>query len=313
MTRAGRRVLVVGGAGFVGAAAVRELLAEGWRVAVMDPARREVPEGAEALAGSIEDAAAIRAAIEASQPDAVACFAAYGGSGGGLSRAAEAEADRAFAVNVLGFRRLLAEVAAAGIRRVVWTSSTVVLGAAASEARVDEDAPRLPLGTYALTKVLAEDVADFMRRVHGLEITGLRIPLMLGPGLWYDGAASWVKRLVDEAAPGAAPEITAPGILFDAMHAADLGRLVAQLLAGDAPREPIYHVAGFTTDAATLARDMARIVPGYAPRLRIEAPPVVFPLVDEARLVRDTGFAIRHDAEGVLRDMLANRSRSKVA
>jgi UDP-glucose 4-epimerase len=308
-----RRVLVVGGAGFVGAAAVRELLAEGWRVAVMDPAPREVPEGAEALAGSIEDAGAIRAAIEASKPDAVACFAAYGGSGGGLSRAAEAEADRAFAVNVLGFRRLLAEVAAAGIRRVVWTSSTVVLGAAASQARVDEDAPRLPLGIYALTKVLAEDVADFMRRVRGLEITGLRIPLMLGPGLWYDGAASWVKRLVDEAAPGAAPEIAAPGISFDAMHAADLGRLVAQLLAGDAPREPVYHVAGFTTDAATLARDMARIVPGYAPRLRIEAPPVVFPLVDEARLVRDTGFAIRHDAEGVLRDMLANRSRSKAA
>jgi UDP-glucose 4-epimerase len=200
------------------------------------------------------------------------------------------------------------EVAAAGIKRVVWTSSTVVLGAAASEARVDEDAPRLPLGTYALTKVLAEDVAEFMRRVHGLEITGLRIPLMLGPGLWYDGAASWVKRLVDQE-----PEITAPGIPFDAMHAADLGRLVAQLLGGAAPREPVYHVAGFTTDAASLARNMARIVPGYAPRLRIEAPPVVFPLVDEARLVRDTGFAIRHDAEGVLRDMLANRNRSKAA
>jgi UDP-glucose 4-epimerase len=227
MTGAGRRALVVGGAGFVGAAAVRELLAEGWRVAVMDPAPRAVPAGAEALAGSIEDAASIRAALEASKPDAIACFAAYGGSGGGLSRAAEAEADRAFAVNVLGFRRLLVEVAAAGIKRVVWTSSTVVLGAAVSEARVDEDAPRLPLGTYALTKVLAEDVAEFMRRVHGLEITGLRIPLMLGPGLWYDGAASWVKRLVDQE-----PEIAAPGIPFDAMHAADLGRLVAQLLAG---------------------------------------------------------------------------------
>lgn len=299
------RVLVVGGAGFVGAAAVRELLAEGWRVAVMDPTTRAIPEGAEALAGSIEDAASIRAALGAFRPDAVACFAAYGGSGGGLSRAAEGEADRAFAVNVLGFRRLLAEIAAAGIRRVVWTSSTVVLGAAASEVRVDEDAPRLPLGTYALTKVLAEGVAEFMRRVHGLEITGLRIPLMLGPGLWYDGAASWVKRLVDRER-----EITAPGIPFDAMHVADLGRLVAQLLAGPPPREPIYHVAGFTTDAAALVQTMSRIVPGYAPRLRIETPPVVFPLVDEARLVRDTGFAIRHDAESVLRDMLAKRSQA---
>lgn len=308
MTGEGRRVLVLGGAGFVGAAAVRALLAEGWRVAVMDPAPRRVPAGAEAIAGSIEDAASIRAALEAAKPDAVACFAAYGGSGGGLSRAAEAEADRALAVNVLGFRRLLAEVAAAGIRRVIWTSSTVVLGAATSEARVDEDAPRRPLGTYALTKVLAEDVAEFMRRVHGLEITGLRIPLMLGPGLWYDGAASWVKRLVDRE-----PEIAAPGMPFDAMHVADLGRLVAQLLAGPPPREPVYHVAGFTTDAAALAGAMARIAPGYAPRLRIEPPPVVFPLVSEARLARDTGFAIRHDAESVLRDMLAQGSGSETA
>jgi nucleoside-diphosphate-sugar epimerase len=117
-----------------------------------------------------------------------------------------------------------------------------------------------------------------------------------------------VKRLVDQE-----PEIVAPGIPFDAMHVADLGRLVAQLLAGGPPRAPIYHVAGFTTDAAELASAMTRIVPGYVPKLRIEAPPVTFPLVNEARLVRDTGFAIRHDAEGVLRDMLARRSGSQAA
>lgn len=313
MTETSPHVLVVGGAGFVGAAAVRALLAEAWRVTVMDPAPRGIPEGASPVTGSIEDADAIRAALRVSQPDAVACFAAFGGTGGGLSRAAETDAERAFAVNVLGFRRLLAEIAAAGVKRVVWTSSTVVLGVATSEARVDEDAPRRPLGTYALTKTLAEDIAGFARRVHGLEIVGLRIPLMLGPGLWYDGAASWVKRLVADAAPGAAPEIVAPDVAFDAMHVGDLGRLVAQLLGGPAPPAPIYHVAGFTTDATECTRTMAQLVPGYAPRLRMETPATVFPLVSEARLVRDTGFAIRHDLAAVLRDMLDDIRRRQAA
>lgn len=313
MTGTPRRVLVVGGAGFVGAAAVRVLLADNRHVAVMDPAPRAVPDGAMPVTGSIEDTDAIRAAIRVAAPDTIACFAAFGGAGGGLSRAAEADAERALAVNVLGFRRLLAEAAEAGVKRVVWTSSTVVLGAATSTARVDEDAPRRPLGTYALTKTLAEDIAAFAGRVHGLEITGLRIPLMLGPGLWYDGAASWVKRLAADAAPGAAPEIVVPDVAFDAMHVADLGRLVAHLLDGPPPRERVYHVAGFTADAAACARVMSRLVPGYAPGLRMEAPPVVFPLVSEARLQRDTGFAIRHDLEATLRDMMDDHRRRQAA
>jgi UDP-glucose 4-epimerase len=211
-------------------------------------------------------------------------------------------------VNVLGFRRLLAAAAEAGVRRVVWTSSTVVYGPAEGHvARVDEDAPRRPAGVYGLTKTLAEEVAAFTRRRHGLEIAGLRIPLMLGPGLWYDGAASPVKRLVAEARPGARPVVEAPAAPFDAMHVADAGRLVETLLASPAPRHDLYNVAGFTTSFAEIAATLRRLVPGYEPDLREAAPAVTVPLVSDARLLAETGFAVAHDIGAVLRDMLVER------
>ena len=302
------RVLVAGGSGFVGRAAVRVLLAQGAEVRVLDPSPGTLPQGAEPIAGSIEDAALLQRLLSQDRPDAIACFAAFGHGTAGLGRGAELDPERAIAVNVLGFRRLLEEAHRAGVNRVVFTSSSVVYGAATSDARVSEDAPRAPLGLYALTKTMAEEVACYMRRRHGMQVVGLRIPLMLGPGLWYDGAASWVKRLVAAAAPGAAPELPVAAGAFDAMHVADLGRLVATLLEGPPAPEPLYNVAGFTTDAAAMAHSLGELVPFYAPRLRPEPPAVIFPLMNEALLRRDTGFALAHDLRGVMQDMLAERN-----
>lgn len=307
-----RHALVVGGAGFVGQACVDALLTRGWRVSVLDPRPAAANAGADHVAGTLEDSEALGVLLRRMQPDGIVNLAAHGGGTGGLARSAETDPERAIAVNVLGFRRLLAAAAQAGIGRVVWTSSTVVFGAAGSPARVDEDAARCPMGLYALTKVMAEEIAAFMRRRLALEVVGLRIPLILGAGLWYDGAAAWVKQLVAQALPGNAPEIIAPEGRFDAMHVADVGRLIAALLDGPAPASAIYNVAGFTTDAVELATMLGTLVAGYAPRLRTAPPAIRVPLMDETRLRRDTGFAILHDALSVLRDMLAEHRRHRV-
>lgn len=304
-----RSVLLIGGTGFVGAAVLRHLLTTGWRVTVFGPAGPlPVPKAARHVAGSIEDAGALRAVLAETRPAAIASFAAYAAGSGGLARAGEAEPERAIAVNVLGFRRLLEAAAHAGIGRVIWTSSTVVYGPAPDlGTRLAEDAPRRPANIYGLTKVMAEEIAAFMRRRHGIEIAGLRIPLMLGPGLWYEGAAAPVKRLVAEARPGARPRVAVSPHPFDAMHVADLGRLVEALLAGPAPRHDLYNVAGFTTSFAAIAAALQEMVPGYAPSLATAEPPVLYPLVTDARLRAETGFATARDLRATLRDMLAER------
>ncbi|MCC7271897.1 MAG: NAD(P)-dependent oxidoreductase [Alphaproteobacteria bacterium] len=304
-------VLVVGGRGFVGAATVRHLLSEGRRVAVFGPAgTAALPDGAAEIIGTIERPEEIAAALAATGARRVASFAAYSSGTGGLARAGEEDPERAIAVNVLGFRRLLEACAAAGVPRVVWTSSTVVFGTVADPGRrVAEDAPRRPAGVYGLTKLLAEEVAAFMSARHGIETVALRIPLMLGPGLWYDGAASPLKRLVAAAAAGTRAAETVAAGAFDAMHVADLGRLVGRALDAPPGLAPAYNVAGFTTSYRDVVATLAALRPGFAADLTAADPGPAYPLQDQGRLERDLGFACAYDLRAVLHDMLEERSR----
>ncbi|MBL8697356.1 MAG: NAD(P)-dependent oxidoreductase [Alphaproteobacteria bacterium] len=303
-------ILVVGGRGFVGAAVVRHLARRGRRLHLFGPAAAgALPDGVDETAGSITDAAALAAILGRLRPRCVVSFAAFSSGTVGLSRSGEIDPEQALAVNVLGFRRLLAAAVDAGVRRVIWSSSTVVLGAAQDLVhRLDESAPRRPLTNYGLTKLLAEDVAAFMRRRHDLETIGLRIPLMLGPGLWYDGAAAVVKRMVAAARTRTRPRVEVPGVPFDAMHVDDAGALVERLVGHDGPLAALYNVAGFTTDHATIRSRLAALVPGFDADLATTPPPIVYPLVSQAALERDTGWRHRHDLDAVLRDMLAEGS-----
>ncbi|BBK42012.1 hypothetical protein STVA_20320 [Allostella vacuolata] len=303
-------VLVVGGRGFVGAAAVRCLLRAGRRVAVFGPSSPvPLPHGAQEIAGSIEHGEQIRAALAATGADRVVSFAAFSAGAVGLARSGESDPEGAFAVNVLGFRRLLEAAADAGVRRLVWTSSTVVFGAAEDPAvRVDEDAPRRPVHVYGLTKTLAEDVAGYFRRMRGLETVGLRIPLMIGPGLWYDGAASVLKRMVGAAAPGVEFPAEVPSGSFDAMHVDDLGRLIDRTLDAPPGLAAAYNLAGFTTSYREIAAALAALVPGYRPRLAEVPPAVFYPLQDQRRIEADIGLDLAHDLRSTLADMLHERN-----
>lgn len=308
MTTSSSSLLVLGGGGFVGGACVRHLLAQGHAVHVIEPERRDaLPGGARWLPGSIEDIASLRAAIAASRPDAVLNFAAFSAGGAGLARSGEAEPERALAVNLLGFRRLMQAAAEAGVKRLLWSSSTVAIGPVERIGpRVAEDVACAPSTTYGLTKHLAEQAALFMRRAHGLEVTGVRLPLIFGPGLWYAGAAAALTRLVAAAAPGAAAEEALPDAPFDAAHVQDVARLFALLLRVPAPA-PIYHLAGFTTSWAEVAAALAELVPGYAPRVAA-APGLTWPLVSQRLLEQHTGFACHHDLRSTLRDLLEHRA-----
>lgn len=302
-----RPVLIIGGRGFVGAAVARHFIERGQAAHVFGP-ESPVPlvTGATQTLGSIEDRQALDAVLENVRPRAVVNLAAFSAGPVGLSRSGEVDPERMLAVNVLGFRRLLDALVQAGHKRLIWMSSTVVLGRDLSPgARVDEDAPRRPLIHYGMSKVLAEDLAAYYRDRYGLETVGLRIPLMMGPGLWYEGAASALKQLTALARAGSKPVIKVPGVHFDAMHVADVGELIQTLLAApEGSLAPIYHVAGFTTHYREVVSVLAEWVPGYAPTLLEETPAIIYPLVSQARVERDTGWRHRRDLRMTLADML---------
>lgn len=87
-----------------------------------------------------------------------------------------------FDVNVKGTWNVLEAARQAGVRRVVHTSSLMVVWGYPPPAMVAGDALPRPVGTYALTKTLAEEICGYFARQHGLSIVCLRIAKPIDPG-----------------------------------------------------------------------------------------------------------------------------------
>jgi UDP-glucose 4-epimerase len=142
------RVLVTGGAGFIGSHAVRELLDAGHGVTVLDDLseghREAVSPAARLVTGDLADAAALQQALEGA--DAVLHFAA-------LAYVGESGRDPAayYRTNVVKGLELLWAAIAAGVRRFVFSSTCAVYGDPRA-LPMDEAHPRLPINPYGATK-----------------------------------------------------------------------------------------------------------------------------------------------------------------
>jgi UDP-glucose-4-epimerase GalE len=142
------RTLVTGGAGYIGSHAVRELLAAGHEVAVLDDLgkghRQAVPAAARLVVGDLADRAAAREALAGC--DAVLHFA------GLLSVAESVRAPGAYyRSNVVKAIALLEEMLAAGVRRMIFSSSCATYGMPV-RIPMDEAHPQDPINPYGASK-----------------------------------------------------------------------------------------------------------------------------------------------------------------
>lgn len=311
MTPAPERIMVIGGRGFVGAAVTRRLIASGRRPHLFGP-----PMANDLLAdcagdfdeshGSVEDRETITRAIVDCGAEALITTAAHSAGRAGLMRSSDQESDRALAINVLGFRNTLEAAREAGIKRVVWTSSTVVYGDSGKygDAPVDEDARRAPLTFYGLTKQLAEDIAAYMRHRHGQDIVGLRLPLVLGPGLWYQGAASAIATLIDAAGKGEPHHAAFHDAVMDLMHVDDVAAALLTVLDSNGAAEPIYNINGFRARLSDIVAALKQRFPAADIGIDAEPPALSFPLIDDSRFRARFGFKPGCALEDVVAAML---------
>ncbi|MEU0674009.1 NAD-dependent epimerase/dehydratase family protein [Streptomyces sp. NPDC006172] len=251
------RVLVTGGAGFIGSHVVQALRADGHEPVVFD-----LREGA---GRDVRDAAAVSSALAG--VDAVCHQAAMVGLGDGVADAADYVSH-----NDLGTAVLLSAMAGAGVRRLVLAGSMVVYGegrytcaehgvvrpgprTAADLSRgrfepvcpvcgadlapglIGEDAPTDPRNVYATTKLAQEHLAAAWARCTGGSAVSLRYHNVYGPRMPrdtpYAGVASFFRSAL---ARGEAPRVFEDGRQRrDFVHVEDVARAnVAALVAGSA-------------------------------------------------------------------------------
>ncbi|MGH2717572.1 MAG: NAD-dependent epimerase/dehydratase family protein [Actinomycetota bacterium] len=196
--------LVTGGAGFIGSTIARALIAEGTPVRVFDSLitgfREVVPPESEFMLGDLRDAEAVAKACEG--VDAVYHQAAL--------RSVAKSVDEPLATeesNVSGTINLLNAAQAAGVRRVVYASSSSAYGETTEGVNREDAAPN-PLSPYAVSKLAAEYYCRLWTRLHGLSTVSLRYFNVFGPGQHPDSKyAALFPGLISALTAGKAPEV----------------------------------------------------------------------------------------------------------
>jgi UDP-glucose 4-epimerase len=165
------RILVAGGAGYIGAHTVRLLIEQGHEVAVADNLskghRHNVP--ADRLYEiDISNTGAIAELMRQLRTEAVIHFAAFIAVGESMR-----EPERYFANNVGGSLSLLTAMVRAGVRRIVFSSTAAVYGTPHT-VPILETFPIQPVSPYGESKVMVETMLRWFDEIHGLTSVSLR-------------------------------------------------------------------------------------------------------------------------------------------
>ncbi|MDQ4043266.1 MAG: UDP-glucose 4-epimerase GalE, partial [Actinomycetota bacterium] len=292
------KLLVTGGAGYIGSVVALQLLEEGHEVTVLDDLSKgheaAVPEDVRFVRADLLDAEGLSRILDNGY-DGVLHFAA-------LSLVGESVEQPGwyYWANVGGTLNLLDAIQKAGVSRLVFSSTAAVYGEP-EEVPIPEAAPTLPTNPYGGSKLAADQLIGFYVGAHGLSATSLRYFNVAGASgsLGEDHEPeTHLIPLVLQAALGERENVKIFGTDYptddgtairDYIHVEDLGR--AHLLALDAAGPGEYRVYNLGNGAGFSVREVievAREVTGHsieaveAPR-RAGDPPV---LVASSALIR---------------------------
>lgn len=302
------RVLVTGGAGFVGAFTVLELLDAGHAVVAFDRTAEQNDVLAEAggrvplLEGDIQERGRLDEIVREYRIDGIIHTAAVIGQGSGA-----AAPDWMFNINVVGTLNVL-EVARAAGARVVYVSTATLYGQHPDLHPLTEAHLPDPVGMYDTTKLMSETLVLSYHKIYGLDTVAVR------PGYVYGHRNSTGGYFLDRVFNGEVVEQASGADLpIDATYVKDLALGLRLALTVRPLRHRIFNITGGVSrprsDVAAIARRLvpgAQITlgPGVPPHAHVRGPSVL----DLARA--ELGYEPRYTLEAGMQDWLSYLKRS---
>ena len=166
-----KRILICGGAGYIGSHAAKALRQAGREPIVFDDltsGHEHAVRWGPLVKGDVRNADAVRAAIRQYKPDAVMQFAAR-------IEVGEGEKDPAhfYDNNVAGTLNLVRTMLEEGVKNLVFSSTCAIYGDP-EKLPLTEDLAKRPVSTYGRTKLMTEQMLEDISRAHGLNFAALR-------------------------------------------------------------------------------------------------------------------------------------------
>jgi UDP-glucose 4-epimerase len=166
------KLLVTGGAGYIGGTVAKFLLKAGHQVVVLDnlchAQRSLLPEGVDFVQADLGDGSAVRELLEERKFDAVMHFAALIEAGESMRKP-----ELYFRNNTAATLTLLEAMLAAGVNKLVFSSTAAVYGQP-EKTPISEDAVLAPTNAYGESKLLVEQMLTWLNRIHGFRYASLR-------------------------------------------------------------------------------------------------------------------------------------------
>ncbi|HYC72170.1 MAG TPA: UDP-glucose 4-epimerase GalE [Opitutaceae bacterium] len=301
------KVLVAGGAGYIGSHCVAQLLAAGHEPVVVDNLayghRAALPRHVRLIEASLADAAAVDRVLAEAKPDVVMHFAAFCYVGESVQQPL-----KYYLNNVSATYTLLEAMLRRGIRKFVFSSTCATYGLPA-RLPIVEDMPQAPINPYGQTKLDVENALRALAPAHGLSFAAFRY--FNAAGAAEDGSngedhdpETHLIPLAIGAAQGLRPPLQVFGrdyptpdgtCLRDYVHVDDLSRAhIAAFSHLEKPGAALFYNLGTGRPTSVLEviraveRVSGRKVPvNYGPR-RAGDPPALY--ADAERATRELGW-----------------------
>ena len=314
------RILIAGGAGFIGSHIAEAYLAAGWQVTVLDDLsrgnERNIPDGAEFVRADVRSPEARRAVAtgrfdvlnqQAAQIDVRHSVDDPGYDAG---------------INLIGLINMLEGAAEGGVRRVVFASSGGVLYGDAETLPTPETAPKMPVSPYGVSKLAGEHYLRVLTALRGFEGVAMRYANVFGPRQDPKSEAGVVSIFVSRLLAGQGLTIFGDGTQTrDYVYVKDVAR--ANFLAGTVELPPVvdHDTPAFNIATATqmnvleLADAVGQAV-GRKPDIAFEPPragELMRSSLDTAKAKRVLGWQPAHRFDQGLAELVAWFEQQEVA
>lgn len=269
------RVVVTGGAGYIGATTVQSLIESGHDCVVFDNLSKghaqAIPDSVQLIEGDVADRALLENVFREHRPEAVLHFAAWIEAGESMR-----VPEKYFRNNSASTLTLLESMMANGIGKLIF-SSTAALYGEPERIPIQEEAPLRPTNAYGESKLLVERMLAWFHRIHGFRYASLRYFNAAGSN-GHSGELhepeSHLIPLVLQVASGKREHISIYGTDYptedgtcirDYIHVSDLADAhVLALEALDQHDKLIYNLGNGTGFSVRQVIDSARRVTGKA-------------------------------------------------